>query len=216
MSYDFNGVSLVDNYAEKTFNITNKSKMAGTKYNNIGAREGLSSMMDAGIIEHNLERDRRNYGQGFIKFQALGADGKPDTTKNVPMNINGRTFYPNNGIFTVVDADILKKNYELEQEKREYLKTIVNYATVSDENCAMVLGLNGEAELNALLGVKGTGNGIITDPDLIAVDARPSAMETYDPTSITRSRALQKFKIVLRERMPIVDNFTPAKVQNED
>ena len=101
-------------------------------------------------------------------------------------------------------------------QKRKYLEDIIEKASMSDEICALILAQPNVAALKAnFLGSGATAGGEITDADLIAVNAMPSAIETYDPTSIGFSRAIQKFKIVCKTRMPIMQSMTNKKVQNE-
>ena len=58
--------------------------------------------------------------------------------------------------------------------------------------------------------------GATKDADVIAVNALPSAIETYDPTGITYSRAIQKFKLCMKHHMPILDNLTPNKTITQE
>ena len=85
---------------------------------------------------------------------------------------------------------------------------------MSDEICTLILAQKNVASLKNILG-KGRGDPYITDADLLNVDAMPSAIETYDPTGTTFSRAIQKFKIVVRAKLPALQSMTNKKVQNE-
>ena len=38
----------------------------GTKYNHVGSRSGLSSMLDSQIIDRNQKTESENFGDGFI------------------------------------------------------------------------------------------------------------------------------------------------------
>jgi len=191
-----------------TDDVFKQSRKQGTKYGHVGARQGLGSMLDGDIIKRRQETERENFGKGFVSFKV-----DPDKNGNYPpLNINSRIFYPDqNGRVIIVDDDILKREVEAEEERRAYLENIIEKAAVSDEICSMVLG----AKAADLLGVGKDGRGAVTDRALIAVDARPSMIETYDPTSLVYAQAISKFKQVVKNVMPIVQGFTPANVQNQ-
>ena len=183
-------------------------KMAGTRYAHLGSRTGLASVLDDRMIEKQMRDEQDMWGDGFIQYEVKG---KP----NAPMNIDGRLFYPDaNGLITVIDSDLVQKTADLETEKRKYLEDIIEKASMSDEICTLILAQKNVASLKNILG-KGKGDPYITDADLLNVDAMPSAIETYDPTGTTFSRAIQKFKIVVRAKLPALQSMTNKKVQNE-
>ena len=183
-------------------------KMAGTRYAHLGSRTGLASVLDDRMIEKQMRDEQDMWGDGFIQYEVKG---KP----NAPMNIDGRLFYPDAaGLITVIDSDLVQKTADLETEKRKYLEDIIEKASMSDEICTLILAQKNVASLKAILG-KGKGDPYITDADLLNVDAMPSAIETYDPTGTTFSRAIQKFKIVVRAKLPALQSMTNKKVQNE-
>ena len=183
-------------------------KMAGTRYAHLGSRTGLASVLDDRMIEKQMRDEQDMWGDGFIQYEVKG---KP----NAPMNIDGRLFYPDAaGLITVIDSDLVQKTADLETEKRKYLEDIIEKASMSDEICTLILAQKNVASLKAILGSKG-GAPYITDADLLNVDAMPSAIETYDPTGTTFSRAIQKFKIVVRAKLPALQSMTNKKVQNE-
>ena len=66
-----------------------------------------------------------------------------------------------------------------------------------------------------LLGAGENGAGTVKDGELIKIDAMPETIETLDSTSQLYSRAIQKFKIVIKAFLPIIDNMTTKAVQNE-
>ena len=183
-------------------------KMAGTRYAHLGSRTGLASVLDDRMIEKQMRDEQDMWGDGFIQYEVKG---KP----NAPMNIDGRLFYPDAaGLITVIDSDLVQKTADLETEKRKYLEDIIEKASMSDEICTLILAQKNVASLKNILG-KGRGDPYITDADLLNVDAMPSAIETYDPTGTTFSRAIQKFKIVVRAKLPALQSMTNKKVQNE-
>ena len=183
-------------------------KMAGTRYAHLGSRTGLASVLDERMIEKQMRDEQDMWGDGFIQYEVKG---KP----NAPMNIDGRLFYPDAaGLITVIDSDLVQKTADLETEKRKYLEDIIEKASMSDEICTLILAQKNVASLKNILG-KGKGDPYITDADLLNVDAMPSAIETYDPTGTTFSRAIQKFKIVVRAKLPALQSMTNKKVQNE-
>ena len=183
-------------------------KIAGTRYANLGSRTGLASTLDDRMIEKKMRDEQDMWGDGFIQYQVLNK-------QNAPMNIDGRLFYPDDkGVITVIDSDLVQKTADLETEKRKYLEDIIEKASMSDEICTLILAQKNVASLKAILG-KGGGAPYVNDPDLLNVDAMPSAIETYDPTGTTFSRAIQKFKIVVRAKLPALQSMTNKKVQNE-
>ena len=183
-------------------------KMAGTRYAHLGSRTGLASVLDDRMIQKQMRDEQDMWGDGFIQYEVKG---KP----NAPMNIDGRLFYPDAaGLITVIDSDLVQKTADLETEKRKYLEDIIEKASMSDEICTLILAQKNVASLKEILG-KGKGDPYITDADLLNVDAMPSAIETYDPTGTTFSRAIQKFKIVVRAKLPALQSMTNKKVQNE-
>ena len=183
-------------------------KMAGTRYAHLGSRTGLASVLDDRMIQKQMQDEQDMWGDGFIQYEVKG---KP----NAPMNIDGRLFYPDAaGLITVIDSDLVQKTADLETEKRKYLEDIIEKASMSDEICTLILAQKNVASLKNILG-KGKGDPYITDADLLNVEAMPSALETYDPTGTTFSRAIQKFKIVVRAKLPALQSMTNKKVQNE-
>lgn len=183
-------------------------KMAGTRYAHLGSRTGLASTLDDRMIEKKIRDEQDMWGDGFIQYEVKG---KP----NAPMNIDGRLFYPDAaGLITVIDSDLVQKTADLETEKRKYLEDIIEKASMSDEICTLILAQKNVTALKNILG-KGRGDPYVSDPDLLNVDAMPSAIETYDPTGTTFSRAIQKFKIVVRAKLPALQSMTNKKVQNE-
>jgi hypothetical protein len=190
------------------------NKLQATKYSRYGEREeGMASALDGGILKRNITREMENWGDGFVKFQVMDKTGtKTDPSK--PLNIGGRMFFPDaNGLITIVDEDFLDKQVEIENEKRKYLESLIVKASVSDEVCSLMLGKQNVGEL---LGANTDGGGVIIDPDLIAVNALPSALETYDPTSIAYSRAVQKFKLVIKANMPVIQKMTPDSAEHAE
>ena len=51
--------------------------------------------------------------------------------------------------------------------------------------------------------------------DILIRLSLPETIETLDTTSQLYSRAIQKFKIVIKAFLPIIDNMTTKSVQNE-
>lgn len=184
--------------------------LRGTKFSRYGhIKEGIASTMDQSTIKREIDKEIENWGNGFVKFQIVNPDGSPARDK--PINIGGRMHFPGaDGFITIVDDDFLKKQVEIENEKRSYLESLIEKASVSDGICSLMLGIK---DLDSVLGAGNRGT-VPMHKDLTDVDARPSALETYDPTSIVYSRAVQKFKLVMKAYMPIVSSLTPASAQN--
>ena len=74
----------------------------------------------------------------------------------------------------------------------------------------MVLGQDARGLLGA-----GQDGGITMSGDLKAIDAMPETIETLDTSSKLYSQAIQKFKIIIKSYLPIIDNMTSKSVQNE-
>ena len=216
---------VADNYVDTLYT---EERLAGTKYNSLGSRTGLASALDAGLIKKQIADEKNMWGRGYVQYSVLSGD------KDAPMNIGGRLFYPDgDGTITIIDSDLVDEQQRKETEKRKYLEDIIEKCSMSDEICALILaqpnveqlkknflgagasGLILERRVAAdVIGVR-AGFAIITDPDLIAVNAMPSALETYDPTSITFSRAIQKFKLIVKAKLPALQSMTNKTVQNE-
>jgi len=189
-------------------------KLQGTKWSHVSTgRTGFNTLMDAPIVEDHIKTERRNMGDGFIRLAIPDYDAR----KAKPVNIGGRLMFPDkNGIFTIIDDAVVTKMQKLEEEKRQYLESLIERASLSDEICQLILGMETQEELIRALGANQSDSGAIKDPALVAVNALPSALETYDPSSITYSQAIAKFKQVIKGRMPILDNLTPASTQNQE
>ena len=184
-----------------------KNNRQGTKYSHVGSRSGLSSMLDSQIIERNAITENQNFGDGFISFTVEKKNGRYP-----PLNIGGRLHYPNDdGRIIIVDSAILDRELQMENERRDYIKQIIERASISNAICSMVLG----QDARKLLGANENGGGSVTDPELVKVDALPETIESLDSTSQLYSRCIQKFKIVIKSFLPIIDNMTTKAVQNE-
>ena len=184
-----------------------KNNRQGTKYSHVGSRSGLSSMLDSQIIERNAITENQTFGDGFISFTVEKKNGRYP-----PLNIGGRLHYPNDdGRIIIVDSAILDRELQMENERREYIKQIIERASISNSICSMVLG----QDARELLGPGKDGKGTVKDDELKKVDALPETIETLDTTSQLYSRAIQKFKIVIKAFLPIIDNMTTKAVQNE-
>ena len=184
-----------------------KNNRQGTKYSHVGSRSGLSSMLDSQIIERNAITENQNFGDGFISFTVEKKNGRYP-----PLNIGGRLHYPNDdGRIIIGDSAILDRELQMENERRDYIKQIIERASISNAICSMVLG----QDARKLLGANENGGGSVTDAELIKVDALPESIETLDTTSQLYSRCIQKFKIVIKSFLPIIDNMTTKSVQNE-
>ena len=183
-----------------------KNNRQGTKYNHVGSRSGLSSMLDSQIIERNAITENQNFGDGFISFTVEKKKGK-----NPPLNIGGRLHYPNDeGKIVIVDSAILDRELQMENERRDYIKQIIERASISNNICSMVLGQDARGLLGA-----GQDGGVSMSGDLKAIDAMPETIETLDTSSKLYSQAIQKFKIVIKAFLPIIDNMSSKSVQNE-
>jgi len=188
----------------------NPPSLEGTRYNRYGERApGIGSILDSTIVERNIKREQENLGEGFVELQISDKN-----KQNKPLNIGGRLHYADNeGKFTIIDEKFLDVMKQRETEKREYIEGLIQTAIMSDEICATLLGVK---NLDSVLG---SGNGAqygIPRGPILDVDAKPSAIETYAETSAAYSNAVQKFKMVLKRKMPIVSELTPAKAFNAD
>ena len=183
-----------------------KNNRQGTKYNHVGSRSGLSSMLDSQIIERNAKTENENFGDGFISFTVEKKKGKYP-----PLNIGGRLHYPNDeGKIVIVDSAILDRELQMENERRDYIKQIIERASISNNICSMVLGQDARGLLGA-----GQDGGVSMSGDLKAIDAMPETIETLDTSSKLYNQAIQKFKIVIKAFLPIIDNMSSKSVQNE-
>ena len=190
-----------------TTQVLDTKSRGGTKYNHVGSRSGLSSMLDSQIIERNAITENQNFGDGFISFTVE----KNKKGNFPPLNIGGRLHFPNGeGKIVIVDSAILDRELQMENERRDYIKQIIERASISNNICSMVLGQDARGLLGA-----GQDGGITMSVDLKAVDAMPETIETLDTSSKLYSQAIQKFKIIIKAFLPIIDNMTTKAVQNE-
>ena len=185
-----------------------KNNRQGTKYSHVGSRSGLSSMLDSEIIDRNAITENQNFGDGFISFTVE----KNKKGNYPPLNIGGRLHYPSSdGKIVIVDSAILDRELQMENERRDYIKQIIERASISNSICSLVLG----QDCRELLGPGKDGAGSVTDAELVKVDALPETIETLDSSGQLYSRAIQKFKIIIKAFLPIIDNMTTKAVQNE-
>ena len=189
--------------------------LEGTKYNRYGTRgEGIGSILDSALVERQIKREKENLGDGFVQLQIVD-DGKGNINK--PLNIGNRLHYADaSGKFTIIDEKFLEIMKQREMEKREYLEGIIQVGVLSDETTAVLLATTVDGLENILGPNTGTAYGI---PPMIngqanplyQVDARPSAIETYAESSQAYSNAIQKYKLVMKAKMPIISELTPQK-----
>jgi hypothetical protein len=206
------------NYTHNTVDTINEGfygkNLEFTKYNRYGSRTGMESLMDAPIIDERLKTERLKYGDGLMQLVSLDPNtGRENVDK--PINIAGRMHYPNSkGIFNIVDTAYIQRMKDIEDEKREYLDSVIDMCSTSDEICEMTLGLV-RGTLDAYMGTKQNAGGVKMSQELVDTDCRPSAMETYAEDSIFYARAAQKFKLIVKQYIPILDELTSKKVINE-
>jgi len=188
------------------------ANLAGTKWGHVGSgRTGINSILDKEIIEAHLKTKERNMGKGYLKLRL--ADGKADT----PLNIGGRMMYPDaQGNYIIIDASVVAEMQKSETEKREYLEGIIEKASLSNDICALILGRKDATDLETMLGAGKNGGVDKMSADLLAVDCMPETIETLDPTGQTYSKAIQKFKLIIKTNMPMLDNMTPAQTLNQE
>ena len=188
-----------------------KNNRQGTKYNHVGSRSGLSSMLDSQIIDRNQKTESENFGDGFISFTVEKKKNAKGQMTYPPINISGRLHYPNDeGKIVIVDSAILDRELQMENERRDYIKQIIERASISNNICSMVLGQDARGLLGA-----GQDGGVSMAAELKAVDAMPETIETLDTTGQLYSKCIQKFKIIIKAFLPIIDNMTTKSVQNE-
>jgi len=190
--------------------------LEATRYNRYGERApGIGSVLDGEIVKRNIKKEQDNLGKGYVQLQVVGHD----KANAAPINIGNRLHYPDkSGKFTIIDDKYLDIMKQRETEKREYIEGLIQTAIMSDDVCAVLLGTD-QTGLDAILGARGragTAYGVPSVGPLFEVDARPSAIETYAESSQAYSNAVQKFKLVLKNKMPIVSELTPAKALNAD
>lgn len=185
--------------------------LQGIKYNHYGSRTGYASALDTAIIDRNLKKERENMGEGYVKLQVVNGG------VNKPININNRLWYPSqdDGTFTIIDGKAIDTLVEREREKREYIEKIIEDCTLSDDVCALSLGVS-LADLKKELGSGGNGWGSAMDRDIILTDATPSMLEVYAEDSITYARAVMKLKSAVKKKMPIIERMTTEKQLDED
>jgi hypothetical protein len=187
------------------------ANLAGTKWGHVGSgRTGINSILDKQIIADHLKTKERNMGRGYLKLQLQGGG------KDTPINIGGRMMYPDaDGNYVIIDSSVVAEMQKSETEKREYVESIIEKASLSNSICALILGCKDDADLYKMLGVGNKGGATMSN-ELAAVDCMPETIETLDPTGQTYSKAIQKFKLIIKTNMPMLDNMTPATTLNQE
>ncbi len=187
------------------------ANLAGTKWGHVGSgRTGINSILDKQIIADHLKTKERNMGKGYLKLQLQGGG------KDTPINIGGRMMYPEaDGNYVIIDSSVVAEMQKSETEKREYVESIIEKASLSNSICALILGRSDDGDLYKMLG-PGQKGGATMSNELAAVDCMPETIETLDPTGQTYSKAIQKFKLIIKTNMPMLDNMTPASTLNQE
>jgi len=189
---------------------------SGVKYKSFGGkREGMASMLDTGIVKHNLEMRKRNYGDGSVAFKMMRKNASGDYVEandaDTIINIGGRAFRPNsNGLYRILDTDKLDALEADRRQRRAYINKMTRYCVVSDEQCEDVLDID-VAVLGPNKSIAHFGN--IMSAELDEYDATPSFLDALDPGSSFYAGGLAKLKKIVASQMPIVDNFTPDDVE---
>ena len=191
-----------------------RDNLAGTKWSHVSTgRTGINSILDKDIINDHLQTKKRNMGAGFLKLRLQDHD----RAKPTPINIGGRLMYPDDeGNYIIIDTSVVNEMQKSEEEKRSYLESVIEKASLSNDICSLILGCADSSELEKQYLGSGANGGARMSAELIATDAMPETIETLDPTSQSYSRAIQKFKIVIKKRMPMLDNMTPQSTLNEE
>ena len=101
----------------------------------------------------------------------------------------------------MVDEGYLDEKYKQEKEKRDYIDELTK-KMVTDEVFAKTVGLPPDVFDKI---AKSTGGAEINVPtELLAVDARPSIMESFVPHSHLQLQALSKMRFIIRKFLPIL------------
>lgn len=194
----------------------NKDARSYTSYKKMGGkREGISSVLDNNIIQAEVDRQEKVWGEGYVRLAMLDDNGRAVT--NRPLNLDGKVHYcDEDGTFTIVDGKLLKDAAELENERNEQIRKIVEYAGMSDQTLAMTLGVD-VATMHNQLGAGKNVWGKITQQELIDCDATPEAMGLVDKSSVAYARASQKLRIAIKHRKPIVSfDMTSESAKNAE
>lgn len=204
-------------HSEAQKSLFSQHKLQGTKYD--GSRQGMiGSMLDSEILEDHRRTRERNLGKGFVKIKVDGGGTQG-------LNIGGRIHYPDaNGNITIVDGGFLNEMAKQEEDRRAYLQEMIYKASLSDEICAQMLGFDSVegTDDTALKNLLGAGKSFKydgvnpLDAELTAVNAMPSAIESYSDESVTYSNAIRKLKLLVQMRMPAVETYTTKKTLNEE
>lgn len=192
-------------------------RLQGTKYLAQGAKAQslMQSLAHGEQLGNHIEQTKKNWGNGFVKMTVHpGANGKIN-----PVNIGGRIFTPEEGTgnITLVDSDFLDQQLELHKDKMTYINSIIERASISNDLCQLVTGLN-DPEFNSWFGPKGQAFSLKfkDSGELHNVDARPDSIACYDETSLMFSQAINKFRIIIAFFMPILSKLTPDKIVDDN
>ena len=146
-----------------------RDNLAGTKWSHVSTgRTGINSILDKDIINDHLQTKKRNMGAGFLKLRLQDHD----RAKPTPINIGGRLMYPDDeGNYIIIDTSVVNEMQKAEEEKRSYLESVIEKASLSNDICALILGCKDADELEQqYLGVGASGGGRMSS-ELIATDS---------------------------------------------
>lgn len=181
---------------------TTQKWRAGSRYE---GRSGYRSLMDQ--ASHNkkaIEYDEKYGGtgtgaRGVYSLMVRTPDGKaPAPMANI--NIGGKMFKADkDGNLRILDKAYLDEEIQAFQALKEYEESVVVSVLVSDEMARHVLGDTAYDQLGA-----GSGPTAMS-PTLKAIDARPSVIRYYDPTSKDYAQAVAKVRAIVHDAGIIVN-----------
>jgi hypothetical protein len=191
----------------------NSFMKTGTKYKNYGSRQGVSAVMDQGIIKKNVEDEMRAFNidpekplssQGAYCFRLTNSDGS-DLNKAVALPFGNRIHYPNDdGIFRIVDGAYLDKAEKIYKEEQEYVDDMLGKAMISDEMCAYLVGEDVD-KVRRILQEGGVVFGNVTQDGF---NGCPDYISLLDRSSVAFSSSLNKLRAYIRKKAPIVEKVT--------
>lgn len=168
--------------------------VSGTKYK--GSRNGfLESALD-NTHRQRIDDEKRKLGSGSVNVKFYDDNGKE--LDDLVVNVGGEAYYRNsNGLYRLVDGNVLHEEQELAMENEKYLNNCVSYAS-SDRAFAHLLGVQMKdvydicKSCSKITELKNR----MTELGLIEINCLPSIVTLYGDGTESQKRAIAKIKCI--------------------
>jgi len=182
----------------------------GTKYT--ASSKGYAAFRDTAELNSQLidkmagtrYQGAADEDNGILKIAVMGGTNGKTPVANATFELGGKLFKAGgDGIARIVDSEAVNMEIAAYNELTEYELKIMKAAQISDEMAKKLLT---KTVFNKLAAAEAP-NGI-TDPDIIATNAQPSAIQFMSPESKSYALALTKLRAAVREAGVILNEET--------